>query len=88
MHDGVDTADALRFFIDRVTVWHHGFFVGNGDVDALPVAVLKESRDVFRLYFKKMVVVVGDLRVNLRGKTVAKGAAEETETHSSISTFL
>ena len=86
--EGVDAADALRLFIDLITVRHDRFFVRNGHIDAAPAAVVKEGRDVRRFDLKELIAVIADLCVDLWGKTVAQGAAEESETHKPISTFL
>ena len=63
--DGVDTADALRFLVDVVAERHHRFLVRNGDIDALPVTAFKKGGDVHRFHFKKLIVVVANLRMNL-----------------------
>ena len=87
-HQRVHAADALRLLADLIAIREHGFFVRNRDVDAAPVATFKKAGDVRRLHLKKIVVVISDLRVDLRRKAVAERAPEESVAHSSISTFL
>ena len=64
-YKGVDTTDALSFFVNFVAVGHHRFFVRNGHVDALPITALKKGCDVHWFYFVKLIIIVADLCMNL-----------------------
>ena len=69
---GVDAADFLRCVGKRITEGNDCFFVGNGNIQALPVPVAEKRLHVFFPFLIQPVFISGKLGVNLWGIAVAE----------------
>ena len=76
--NGVHAADAPGGFRQFGAIGQDRLFVGDGHVDAVPIAVFQKVLQLLRLPLKELIIIIGKHAVNGRGIAVPQLLSKQT----------